>query len=243
MHAFPPPESPRSFWLRWVFANTWSELVGLGGTAAVAVALHRFWAGGPAPGRAILSALIVLASGALLEGGLVGVAQWKVLQYQLPLLPALPWVRSTIAGAALAWALGLIPIMAAQLTQPAAAAAPAPHGGAVLALALAMGFLLGPILAIPQAFVLRGYVSGAGWWIPANALAWALGMVVIFAGASSIPAGLGVWALAGWIGGTCLVAGLVVGGVHGAAMVWLLGSGKRETGRGETVGYDVGPGA
>jgi hypothetical protein len=104
----------------------------------------------------------------------------------------------------------------------------------VFALALALGFLLGPLLAIPQAFVLRRYLGGAGWWVPANALAWGLGMVVVFAGASSVPGGLRLWALAAWIGGSCLLAGLVVGGVHGVALVWILATGKRGT-----VGEDV----
>lgn len=220
------PTSPSypasSFWLQWVFANAWSELVGLGGTAAVALLLHRQWAEATTLLPVVLTALCILGAGTLLEGGLVGLAQWKVLQYRLPLLPALPWVRATMTGAAVAWALGLIPSTAAQLARNGMEPPPGAHGGGIFVLALGMGFLLGPVLAIPQAFVLRRYVSGAGWWIPANALAWGLGMVAVFAGGSSIPPGIGFWALAAWIGGSCLLAGLIVGGVHGGVLVWLL---------------------
>jgi hypothetical protein len=59
--------------------------------------------------------------------------------------------------------------------------APAPEISDTLVylLAAAMGLVLGPVLGVPQWWVLRRHVAHAWWWIPANAAAWALGMPVI----------------------------------------------------------------
>jgi hypothetical protein len=85
-------------------------------------------------------------------------------------------------------------------------------------LALLLGAVTGPVLGLGQWLVLRRYVARAGRWIVANAVAWALGMVVIFLGMDQVP-----W----WRGGlqvvlgvylVCGAAGLVVGAIHG----WIL---------------------
>ncbi len=81
-------------------------------------------------------------------------------------------------------------------------------------------FLEGVLVALPQWVVLRHYVRRAGWWIPANALAWAAGMVVVFMGTSIIPAeginpAVGMVLLV-----TLAVAGAIVGAIHGLTLVW-----------------------
>jgi hypothetical protein len=55
-------------------------------------------------------------------------------------------------------------------------------------LAAALGFVAGAILAVAQWGVLRQFVPQAGWWILANACAWALGMALIFVGMSFVRA-------------------------------------------------------
>ena len=55
----------------------------------------------------------------------------------------------------------------------------------VYLLAASMGLVFGPILGAPQWWVLRRWVDKAIWWIPANAVAWAGGMVAIFVGMNS----------------------------------------------------------
>jgi hypothetical protein len=42
----------------------------------------------------------------------------------------------------------------------------------IYALAAGMGLILGTILGVPQWLALRRHVPKAGWWVPANALAW-----------------------------------------------------------------------
>ena len=97
-----------------------------------------------------------------------------------------------------------------------------PSGLLFYGLAALMGLVLGPVLGLPQWVVLRRYVARAGWWVPAQLAAWALGMVVIVLGTNAIgPQGLtpGVVAL---LLAALAVAGAVVGAVHGLALLWLL---------------------
>jgi hypothetical protein len=89
-------------------------------------------------------------------------------------------------------------------------------------LAAAMGVVLGPILGVPQWLALRQHARRAIWWIPANAAAWALGMPVVFVGAGSAPPG-GLLGLVATALLTAMVAGGVVGAVHGLALIWLVG--------------------
>lgn len=92
----------------------------------------------------------------------------------------------------------------------------------IYALAAGMGLVLGPLLGVPQWLVLRRHLSRAGWWVPANALAWMLGMVVIFVGTGFIPV-QGITLPAALVLLLFVVAaGAVVGAVHGLVLIWLL---------------------
>ena len=88
-----------------------------------------------------------------------------------------------------------------------------------------MGLVLGPILGTPQYFVLRRFVPRAALWIGANALAWALGMVIVFLGMGLAPATPTPSVVVLLLAGTCLTAGLAVGVVHGAFLLKLLSGG------------------
>ena len=211
-------------WLRWVGANGLAELIGLGGSALVGIAIARVAM--DTLGGALLTALALVLAGTLLEGLFVGAAQWLVLREALPNLPARHWIVATAVGAGVAWTLGMIPATAASLTGTAATAGsdavPEMSGMMVYGMAALMGVMLGPILGFPQAWILHRYVDHAGWWVPANAVAWAAGMVIVFFAAGSVPAGvmgLGTFLYVGIMLG---LAGLVVGAIHGLALLWLL---------------------
>ena len=95
-----------------------------------------------------------------------------------------------------------------------------------------MGLVLGPVLGFAQWLALRRYVRGAALWMPANALAWAFGMVVIFVGIDpAFDDGFGVRSVAILVF-TLALAGAVVGAVHGLALVRLLHSVRLERGDG-----------
>jgi hypothetical protein len=66
--------------------------------------------------------------------------------------------------------------------------------------------------------------------VPANAFAWAVGMVLVFVGAGSVPSG-GITLSAVMIVVTTLAAaGTLVGAIHGLALIWLLRSHDAEMG-------------
>ena len=207
------------WWGRWVMANAFAELVGLGGSALLWVA--TFLQDGDR-GGVILSALLVVVGATVLEGSAVGVAQWWVLRERLPRLRLASWWIATAVGACVAWTLGMIPSTMMDLAAAGAetaATAPEISDALQLALAAAMGLVLGPILAVAQWWVLRRHVSRAGWWIPANALAWAVGMPVIFAGvglAATASSTVGAVIAAAL---SLLAAGALVGAIHGAFLL------------------------
>jgi hypothetical protein len=213
---------------RWVLANALGETVGLGGTTLIAGA--TFWLlerSGGGPAAQIVGALACVLAGALVEGGTVGWAQWAVLRRAaLPDLGRWEWVRATVFGAGAAWALGMVPSTAIGLLAPesgaAAATAQAPpglDGPLIYLLAALMGLVLGPILAAFQARALRPHLpGGVGWWVGANALAWALGMPVIFVATELVGPGTPPALLALIVPLALFAAGAVVGLVHGCAL-------------------------
>jgi hypothetical protein len=209
-------------WLRWVWANTWSELVGLGGSFALALLV--LGPGGPATPAGVMGAAVAMIMVAtLLEGVVVGVAQWRVLRRSLAGLTWRRWTGATALGALVAWTVGMVPATLMSLAEGSGEATPPEPGAAVvIALAFAMGLVLGPILAFFQWRVLRRHLPRAVWWIPANSAAWAFGMAVIFAAAGMLPEGASVLAMVGVLALTCLIAGAVVGAIHGVVLVWLL---------------------
>ncbi len=209
---------------RWIWANAWSEFVGLGGTFVLGWLLFSQLS------QASLlvtlgGALFAVAAGAFLEGAVVGYAQGTVLLRQIPGFQRRRWIAATVVGAGVAWLLGMLPstVMALSGAQEAAAPAAGPEGVTALALAAGLGLVLGPVLSTPQFIVLRTHVTKAWIWIPANAVAWAGGMVVVFAGAGSLSTTSTPLQIALTVGIACLAAGITVGIVHGWWLVRLLG--------------------
>jgi hypothetical protein len=203
-----------------VLANALGETVGLGGTFVIALTLllNSEKTGGP-----LVAAGLVVLAGTLIEGSVVGTAQWLVLRQALPGVRWRSWVLVTALGACVAWTLGMIPSTVMSLGGDTGAAAPEMSDIAIYGLATLMGFVLGPILGTPQWLVLRRHVRKAGWWILANAVAWAFGMAIVFIGTGFIPAeggiNLGVIAILILF---VVAAGVVVGAIHGLVLIWLV---------------------
>ena len=205
-----------SFWLQWVAGTALAELAGLGIAAAAGSSVIRAVGEPATPGYAQVFVGLAVLLGAL-QGALVGAVQASVLGRRLDGLPG--WVLATAMGGALTWAVGAIPGIAIGLYLPPVRGPGVPDWLQLL-LAMPAGILAGLILSFPQWRVLRHYLAHAGWWLMASALAWALGMPLVF-----VAAGVG------WQGGELLstlmvigglaAAGAVVGAVSGAYLVWL----------------------
>jgi hypothetical protein len=220
-----PTRGEASLWLRWIFANALGEALGLGTTVLIGAAVvSSLGEGTSALANLALAAGAVLA-GTLVEGTVVGTAQWSVLRVPLPRIRWRTWAVATGAGAFLAWLLGMIPSTVLSLDADSGGTGPAPaepSNAVVLGLAFCMGLVLGPVLGFAQWLVLRRFVSHAALWMPANGFAWAFGMVVIFTGIDpAISGGFGFLSVV-IVVLTLACAGAVVGAIHGLALVWLL---------------------
>lgn len=209
-------------WRRWVAANAVAEAVGLGLTLGLTgLVIGRLESVGGLAGVALAFAAAVL-SGAI-EATIVGLAQWAALRPWLPRITRRAWWLATLAGALLAYVLGYLPSTIISLMQSGADASAAtmtePPQAVVLLLAAGLGAVGGAILSFAQYLALRGRVAHAGRWIPANMLAWAVGMPVVFWAidlAFKLPA-LGP-AVALMVA-ALLLMGAVVGAIHGAVLV------------------------
>ena len=209
-----------NIWIQWILANAIGETVGLGGTLVISalLLLNAQKTMGVLPA----AALAVLA-GTFIEGITVGTAQWLVLRRPMKSIRWRVWVLATALGAFVAWTLGMIPSTFMFAGADSGGAASAQISDLVIyALAAAMGFVLGPILGVPQWLVLRHHLPKAGWWVLANALAWMVGMVIVFIGTNFIPPEGISLNVAFVLLFFLFVAGAAVGAIHGLVLVWLL---------------------
>jgi hypothetical protein len=214
------PHTARALWGPWVLANAIGELIGLGGTAVLAFVLVGSFESSESPAALAIAACMV-AAGAF-EGTVVGTAQWIVLRRPLPEMRAGVWVAATVTGALVAWAAGMLPSTAAEMSGAEAGPPPVTSDALVYSLAAVMGLVLGAVLALPQWLALRRHVRRAALWIPANSVAWLVGMPIVFYGVSLVANGPAD-ANAVFSGAlTLLCAGAAAGAVHGAVLIRLI---------------------
>jgi hypothetical protein len=205
-------------WLRWTLANGLAELLGLGATFAVIGLLVSHIDTQRVSGILLAFGLTVL-SGAI-EATLVGLVQHWAMRPWFPAITPLAWWRGTLIGALLGYVLGYLPSTLMSMGQTATQAAQVePPQWLTLLLAAGLGAAAGAVLSFAQWLVLRRKVSRAGIWIPANMLAWACGMPVIFWGMDLAFKQSQLWQSVLVIAAAILAAGLVVGGIHGAFLV------------------------
>jgi hypothetical protein len=213
------------FWYQWLLANAVAELIGLGSIAALGYGIFNF-VGDPNGLASIALATIFVCLGAL-EGYVVGLAQYQVMKRHHVIING--WIHATIVGAIVAWAVGMAPSTIMSFIEPVAPDAPPIEIAQWqrLAFASALGLVAGPVLAFFQWRRLRvHYPKNALWWLPANAVAWAFGMPVVFMGVHLAATSTSAMSAVASVGVSLLVAGAVVGAVHGSVLVCLLGQGR-----------------
>lgn len=212
-----------NFYIRWVLANGWAEAVGLGSTFMLGTQLSQGESDITEPAGVIILAVVAILLGIVLEGIIVGFAQGRVLHRRVPDIRLKTWILATAAGAGLAWMIGMIPSTLMSLSRSADAPPSVEEPGAVIQylLAVGLGFVAGPILGCVQWVVLRRHIAKSSSWLWANGIAWAAGMPVIFVGMDFVPWNASLPAIAFAIYSTCLLAGLIVGLIHGAFLVRL----------------------
>jgi hypothetical protein len=212
-------------WVRWIAANALSELLGLGATfATIGLLISKIDTSHIA--GILLSFGIAVASGAI-EATLVGLAQRWAMHPWFPQISRLAWWRATLIGALAGYALGYLPATLMSMGQTATQTPPAePSQWLTLLLAAGLGAVAGAVLSFVQWLVLRGQVRRAGLWIPANMLAWAVGMPVIFWGMDLAFKQSAPWQSVLVVGGAILLAGALVGAIHGRFLILMVGDEK-----------------
>jgi len=217
-----------TLWYRWVAANALGEWLGLGLTFAAGYAVIALFGEARSPAGSLAQFLLITATG-VIEGTVVGQTQWWAMAPYFQALTRRAWLLATIAGALVAWFLVSLPFTLMDMSaQASGQPVQEPPLALLLLVAAGIGAVAGVILSLFQWRTLRQAVPNAGVWIPANALAWALGMPLIFAATGSIQADTPPGQIALALGIGILLAGVVVGAVHGAFLVRLAGYSRVE---------------
>lgn len=207
---------------RWTLANALAELFGLGVTFVMTGLVLSKLDSQQTVISIIFSFVFAVLSGAV-EATIVGLAQWWGMHPWFPSISRVAWWRATLVGALIAYVLGYLPstLMSMGEATSQSAAVEEPAQWVILLLAAGMGAVGGAVLSFAQWLVLRGVVKGAGIWLPANMLAWAAGMPVIFWGVDVAFKMAAIWQSVLVMAGSLFLAGAVVGAVHGAFLVRL----------------------
>lgn len=208
------PRSGWALWRGWVLATTLGELIGFLAPALAGVVVTRALMGMEGLAAPLLTFVVLVAAGSL-EGAALGYAQWRVLRHAVPAIGWRAWTGATALAAVVAWIMGMLPNTLMDAT------------GLGMGVLIVSWIVVAPVLlltiGVGQWLVLRRHVARAALWIPANALAWTLGVGATFLGASlvteTMPLLLAV--AIGLAGGVAM--GLVVGCITGGALAYLLG--------------------
>ncbi|MEZ4657005.1 MAG: hypothetical protein R2911_05490 [Caldilineaceae bacterium] len=215
------PTNKQTLWLRWVLANAVGEMLGLGATFAVLVYFFINLGNQGGVTAILLSFLVDVFSG-VLEATIVGLAQWWAMHPWFPAIKRRAWWIATLIGALLAYILGYLPSTVMDLGAEAGAAPVAePPQWIILLFAAGMGLVGGAVLSFAQWWVMRGKVDGAAWWMPANMLAWLIGMPIIFWAIDAAQKGQPPLQAGLLLAVALLITGAVVGAIEGVFLVRL----------------------
>jgi hypothetical protein len=169
----------------------------------------------------LVSFVIAVVSG-VLEATVVGLAQWWAMHGWFPTISRTAWWLATLVGALIAYVLGYLPSTLMDLGAAGGQTpAPEPPQWLVLLLAAALGAIGGAVLSFAQWWIMRKTVPHAGWWIPANMVAWLVGMPIIFWAIDAAQKRQPLFQAVLLFAGALLVMGAVVGAIHGLVLVRL----------------------
>ena len=219
----------RTLYWRWIGVNAVGELFGLGLTLGAGFWIIASFNDQGGVGGVLLAFAVAVLSGTI-EAAIVGLLQWWAMHPWFPSISRLRWWLGTLGGALLAYVLGYLPSTLMDLSQATAPAEQAPMveppQWLVLLLAAGLGAVAGAMLSFAQWLAMRGVVKGSKIWIPANMLAWAAGMPLIFAGIDLAQRLQPLWQILSVMAVVLLITGAVVGAIHGALLVRLARSAR-----------------
>jgi hypothetical protein len=201
-----------TLWEEWVAIMAIAELIGLGIVVIAATII---------PTLGTESTVAVLYSAGLLEGIILGIAQWLVLHRYIKRITV--WIVVTAIAMMIAWLVGLqISALMVFSTTLDPTLTTAMQARILLQGVALLGAWVGGVLGFAQWFVLKSHIRRAALWIVSNALAWTSGLVVAFIMVGRIHSDRFnlETALVGIATG--LTTGAVVGAITGITLIWLL---------------------
>ncbi len=208
------------YWWKWTLACVGGEIIGIGAAAMLAGVMIYFIG---EPVQIIQKGLLFLTMivSGIIEGSILGLFQWRILEQLFPKIPPSRWIYATITAAVIGWMIGALPsVFFMDTIQESAMTEPISPWLNIFA-GMGAGILLGTLMGFFQQRVLKDYVQRSESWILANALGWGFGIVWIFI-AASIPSAttpIIVIVFLGIAGG--LSTGIFVGAITGWFLVRL----------------------
>jgi hypothetical protein len=208
-----------NYWLRWTAVCGLGEFLGIGVAAGIGFGVVMTLGEPDTLGEKLFVILTAIVSG-IIEGLVTGWLQWWVLREKFAAVKAKDWLFYTALGAATGWILGMTP-STFLMGQGGATPVPEFSSALIALLAAGAGLVLGALFGFFQWLELRKHTVQAARWIPANAIAWAIGLAIIYLGASMPTAetALAMVILIGTVSG--LLAGLSVGAITGLFLIKL----------------------
>jgi len=207
-----------NYWLKWTTACGLGEFLGIGVAAGIGFGVVMSLGEPDTLGEKLFVVLTAVVSG-IIEGLVTGSLQWWILREKYRSVRARNWLLYTALGAAIGWLLGMTP-STFFLGQSNASSSPSEFSSALIALlACGVGMVLGALFGFCQWLELKKHTPDAAWWIVANTMAWTIGLMIIYLGASMPTATttLGMVVVIGTVSG--LLAGLFVGAITGLFLI------------------------
>ena len=196
----------REFVRGWVLMNVVAGVfAGLTTPALSHFLTETISAGGAVPSQTqVLGSMLALG---VLEGLIVGLAQWRAIRTRLSADMKLPWVVSTAWGFASGW-------LFAAISSPGESAVDLNSTWALI-VAGVNGLLLGSTIGGMQAWCLRHRLRRPVLWVPVNMLAWMLSLVALKICQDLIATGTDSLQFAIKNALASLIGGFVVGAITG----------------------------
>ena len=217
-------------WLGWLAANVLGLLaaVGLGAAAVWAVVTVVLSAEEVRLEERIVAGLATVAVGTTLTAFALSWAQFRVLRRVFWLMKRGEWVSATAVGLGVVWVLGAIPFavrvvleeteLGESFTLPDLSSL---NRVPVAWLGLALGFIVGAVLGTTQRVVLKRYIVGAKWWVPAHIVGWSLALMLASQARDPLLSGKPLAEVALLVLGWLALAAAIAAAINGFVLVWL----------------------
>ena len=129
--------------------------------------------------RSLSAALVAVA--AILEGGIIGYCQWRVLRRVFPTMSSRMWVGATMVAAAVGCVIPWLPTSFATASSAAAKFGDVSMSlFAAARLSILTGVLIGIVWGVSQYVILHRHAHHASIWVLSSTAAWAIAFAAVY---------------------------------------------------------------